>query len=61
MKQKRYAEEQIPFALRQHEAGTSVPDIVRRTLWKATEHQPPFAVGFFHARFNNSTDFCVEY
>ena len=30
MKQKRYSEEQIAFALRQHEAGTSVSDIVRK-------------------------------
>ena len=30
MKQKRYTEEQIAFALRQHEAGTSVPDIIRK-------------------------------
>lgn len=30
MKGKRYTEEQIAFALRQHEAGTSVPDIVRK-------------------------------
>lgn len=30
MKRKRYTEEQIAFALRQHEAGTSVADIVRK-------------------------------
>lgn len=30
MKRKRYTEEQIAFALRQHEAGTSVTDIVRK-------------------------------
>ena len=30
MKQKRCTEEQIAFALRQHEAGTSVQDIVRK-------------------------------
>ena len=29
MKRKRYREEQIAFALRQHKVGTSVPDIVR--------------------------------
>ena len=29
MKRKRYSGEQIAFALRQHEAGTSVPDILR--------------------------------
>lgn len=30
MRRKRYTEEQIAFALRQHEAGTSVSDIVRK-------------------------------
>ena len=30
MKRKRYTEEQIAFALRQHESGTSVADIVRK-------------------------------
>ncbi len=30
MKQKRYTEEQIAFALRQHESGTSVAEIVRK-------------------------------
>lgn len=30
MKRKRYSEEQIAFALRQHEAGTSVADIIRK-------------------------------
>ncbi len=30
MKRKRFTEEQIAFALRQHEAGTSVPDITRK-------------------------------
>lgn len=30
MKRKRYAEEQIAFALRQHEAGTPVSQIVRK-------------------------------
>ena len=28
MKRKRYTEEQIAFALRPHEVGTSVPDVV---------------------------------
>ena len=30
MKRKRYSEEQIAFALRQHEAGTPVPEIIRK-------------------------------
>ena len=30
MKRKRFTEEQIAFALRQHEAGTSVSDIIRK-------------------------------
>lgn len=30
MKQKRYTEEQIAFALRQHESGTAVSEIVRK-------------------------------
>ena len=30
MKRKRYSEEQIAFALRQHEAGTPVAEIVRK-------------------------------
>jgi len=30
MKRKRYTEEQIAFALRQHESGTSVAEIVRK-------------------------------
>ena len=30
MKRKRYSEGQIAFALRQHKAETSVPDIVRK-------------------------------
>ena len=30
MKRKRYSEEQIAFALRQHESGTPVPEIVRK-------------------------------
>ena len=30
MKKKRYTEEQIAFALRQHESGTPVSEIVRR-------------------------------
>ena len=30
MKGKRYTEEQIAFVLRQHEAGTSVADIIRK-------------------------------
>lgn len=30
MKRKQHSEEQIAFALRQHEAGTSVPDIIRK-------------------------------
>lgn len=30
MKRKRYTEEQIAFALRQHESGTSVADIIRK-------------------------------
>ena len=30
MKRKRYTEEQIAYALRQHESGTSVAEIVRK-------------------------------
>lgn len=30
MKKKRYSEEQIAFALRQHESGTTVSEIVRK-------------------------------
>jgi putative transposase len=30
MKKKRYTEEQIAFALRQHESGTAVSEIVRK-------------------------------
>ena len=30
MKRKRYSEEQIAFALRQHESGTAVAEIVRK-------------------------------
>ena len=30
MKKKRYTEEQIAFALRQHESGTTVSEIVRK-------------------------------
>ena len=30
MKKKRYSEEQIAFALRQHESGTAVSEIVRK-------------------------------
>lgn len=30
MKRTRYTEEQIAFALRQHEAGTSVAEIIRK-------------------------------
>ncbi|QDT38378.1 Transposase [Stratiformator vulcanicus] len=30
MKQKRFTEEQIAFALRQHESGTTVAEIVRK-------------------------------
>jgi putative transposase len=30
MKKKRFTEEQIAFALRQHEAGTSITDITRK-------------------------------
>lgn len=30
MKKKRYSEEQIAFALRQHESGTTVSEIIRK-------------------------------
>ena len=30
MKRNRYSDEQIAFALRQHESGTPVPEIVRK-------------------------------
>ena len=30
MKKKRYSEEEIPFAMRQHESGTTVVEIVRK-------------------------------
>lgn len=45
MKRKRYTEEQIAFALRQAESGTSVSEIVRKM---GISEQPFQGAGRFH-------------
>ena len=44
MKRKRYSEEQITFALRQHESGTAVAEIVRK-IGKITKYETKSYVG----------------